>query len=104
MNERHDPNQQREVPLAGPGTEPEEKGRELAGDQAEGDQVAFRRQGEVDDLGQMTTHVDVYEGELEAGVHDDMPQEPVEETSSCSPSASCVPRKPPTPTWPPRRA
>lgn len=78
MNERDDPNQQREIPLAGPGTEPEDKGRELTGDQAEGDQVAFRRQAEVDDMGQLTD-TDIYQGELEAGVHDDLPQEPESE-------------------------
>lgn len=66
------------MPLAGPGTELEDKGRELAGEQAEGDQVAFRRQSEVDDMGQLTD-TDVYAGELEAGVHDDLPQEPESE-------------------------
>ncbi|HUG46880.1 MAG TPA: hypothetical protein VMP67_00530 [Candidatus Limnocylindria bacterium] len=69
--------EQREVPLAGPGAAPDEL-HELTGDQAPGDQVAFLRQDEVDDLGQLTD-TDVYEGELEAGVHDDLPQEPVAE-------------------------
>lgn len=49
------------MPLAGPSG-----GREL------GDQVAYRRQGEVDHLGELTG-TDIYHGELEAGVHDDLP-------------------------------
>jgi osmotically-inducible protein OsmY len=48
--------------------------RELAGEQPADDQVAYRREGEVDDLGQLTTS-DIYAGELEAGVHDDLPTE-----------------------------
>ncbi len=61
---QQDPRDRREVPLSGPGG-----GREL------GDQVAYRRQDEVDDLGELTD-TDIYHGELEAGVHDDLPQEP----------------------------
>ena len=53
----------------------EEMARELAGDQLEGDQVAYVRQSEIDDLGTMRDTA-IYEGELEAGVHDDLPTEP----------------------------
>jgi hypothetical protein len=78
VNTNHDPNQQREVPLSGPGTPPEDA-HERTGDQEAGAQVAYRRQDEVDQLGELTEHVDVYEGELEAGVHDDLPpQDPAE--------------------------
>lgn len=52
---------EREVPLTGPGDE-----------HVPGDQVAYRRQGEVDHLGELTS-TDIYHGELEAGVHDDLP-------------------------------
>lgn len=62
------------MPLAGPTAPLEERGRELSGDQGEGDQVAYMREGEVDQLGDMTD-TDIYQGELEAGVHDDLPQE-----------------------------
>lgn len=50
--------------------------RSATGDQPLGDQEAFRRQDEVDDLGELTD-TEIYEGELEAGVHDDLPTEPV---------------------------
>lgn len=39
------------------------------------DQVAYRRSDEVDRLGELTD-TDIYQGELEAGVHDDLPTEP----------------------------
>jgi hypothetical protein len=68
-----------ETPLNPPDVEVEELGRELTGDQAEGDQVAFFREDEVATLGQGLSDVEVYEGELEAGVNDDMPGEPVAE-------------------------
>ncbi|CAN5782537.1 hypothetical protein BH24CHL6_BH24CHL6_04150 [soil metagenome] len=78
VNTDNDRNQQSEVPLSGPAAAPEDA-HERTGDQAAGDQVAFRRQDEVDQLGELTEHVDVYEGELEAGVHDDLPpQDPAE--------------------------
>jgi hypothetical protein len=41
------------------------------------DQSAVARQDEIDTLGELTD-TDIYEGELEAGVHDDLPGEPVE--------------------------
>jgi hypothetical protein len=52
---------EREVPLAGRGD-----------DRAARDQVAYRRQDEVDHLGELT-QTDIYHAELEAGVHDDLP-------------------------------
>jgi len=72
------PRETRETPLNPPGVEPEELGRELAGDQPGGDQVAYRREDELDKLGELTD-TDIYEGELEAGVHDDLPTEPRED-------------------------
>jgi hypothetical protein len=41
------------------------------------DQSAVAGQDEIDTLGSLTD-TDIYEGELEAGVHDDLPGEPVE--------------------------
>jgi BON domain len=41
----------------------------------ERDQVAYRREDEIDTLGELTD-TEIYEGELEAGVHDDLPTEP----------------------------
>lgn len=63
-----------ETPLNPPDVPLEELGRELAGDQAAGDQVAYRREDEVDTLGELTD-TEIYEGELEAGVNDDLPTE-----------------------------
>ncbi|HSH22297.1 MAG TPA: BON domain-containing protein [Candidatus Caenarcaniphilales bacterium] len=54
----------------------EEKRRELTGDQPEGDQVAYMRDEEVDTLGGPLSDTEIYQGELEAGVHDDLPTEP----------------------------
>lgn len=42
---------------------------------AERDQVAYRRSDEVDRLGELTD-TEIYQGELEAGVNDDLPSEP----------------------------
>ena len=67
--------QQAETPPNPPDVSVEEMGRELSGDQLEGDQVAYVRQSEIDDLGTMRDTA-IYEGELEAGVHDDLPTEP----------------------------
>ena len=68
-----------DTPLNPPDVALEELSHELTGDQPEGDQVAYLRQAEVDTLGQGLGHVEMYEGELEAGVHDDLPGEPVAE-------------------------
>ncbi|MEJ7751372.1 MAG: BON domain-containing protein [Candidatus Limnocylindrales bacterium] len=67
--------QQAETPPNPPDVSVEEMGRELSGDQLEGHQVAYVRQSEIDDLGTMRDTA-IYEGELEAGVHDDLPTEP----------------------------
>ncbi len=69
----------REIPLNPPDAPIEEKGYELAGERVPRDQAAFVSEGEIDTLGDGLTHVDMYEGELEAGVHDDLPGEPVAE-------------------------
>lgn len=63
-----------ETPLNPPGVSVEEMDNELTGDQPEGDQVAYVRQGEIDDMGTMRDTA-IYQGELEAGVHDDLPSE-----------------------------
>jgi hypothetical protein len=78
VSRERDPNETRETPINPPDVELEDLGRELTGDQAAGDQEAYRREGEIDTLGAMTD-TEVYEGELEAGVHDDLPTEPKEE-------------------------
>lgn len=53
----------------------EDKSTQLTGSQAEGDQVFFRRSDEVDRMGELTD-TEIYQGELEAGVNDDLPTEP----------------------------
>ena len=53
----------------------DDEAREMTGDQPAGDQVAYARGDEVDRLGELTD-TDIYQGELEAGVHDDLPTEP----------------------------
>jgi hypothetical protein len=61
----------RETPLAGPDPEPQDKRRELTGDEPEGDQVAFLERDEVDDrrTDADMTPTEIYMGELEAGTH-----------------------------------
>jgi hypothetical protein len=51
---------------------------QLAGDRPRDRQTAFVDVSDVDDLGSITD-TDLYEGELEAGVHDDLPNEPDEQ-------------------------
>lgn len=68
-----------DTPLNPPDVRVEELGRELAGEQGEGDQVAYVREGEIDSLGSGLNDTELYEGELEAGVHDDLPGRPDEE-------------------------
>jgi hypothetical protein len=75
MTERH-PAGRTETPLNAPDVPVEEMGRELSGDQPAGDQEAYVRQDEIDQLGSLTD-TEIYQGELEAGVHDDLPSEPV---------------------------
>jgi hypothetical protein len=57
----------RETPLAGPGPEPEDKRRELSGDEPEGDQVAWVERDEVDQRQADLTPTELYMGELEGG-------------------------------------
>jgi hypothetical protein len=49
----------------------------IAGERPRDRQTAFVSESEVDTLGELTD-TDVYQGELEAGVHDDLPTEPDE--------------------------
>lgn len=64
------------TPLNGPDPEDEEKLRQLAGDRPADDQGTGVFSAEsVGDLGQITDS-DQYLGELEAGVHDDLPGDP----------------------------
>ncbi|HVM31178.1 MAG TPA: BON domain-containing protein [Candidatus Limnocylindrales bacterium] len=60
----------RETPLAGPDPEPEDKRRELTGDEPEGDQVAWLGRDEVDERQAELTHTELYMGELEAGTRE----------------------------------
>ena len=53
----------------------EEQLRQLAGYRSANDQGEFPAADELDDLGQITS-TDVYEGELEAGTADDLPDDP----------------------------
>jgi hypothetical protein len=72
----HTRNRRDTTPLNGPEPEDEEKLRELRGDRSADDQgsgaFAVER---VDDLGEITD-TDEYQGEIEAGVHDDLPGDP----------------------------
>jgi hypothetical protein len=72
----HTRNRRDTTPLNGPEPEDEEKLRELRGDRSPDDQgsgaFAVER---VDDLGEVTD-TDEYQGEVEAGVHDDLPGDP----------------------------
>jgi hypothetical protein len=75
MNPDESTDQPRSTPLAGPDTDPDDKRREMAGEPEAGDQVAFRRDEELDRMGELTS-TEIYQGELEAGVNDDLPSEP----------------------------
>jgi hypothetical protein len=57
----------RETPLSGPDPEPDDKRRELSGDQPDGDQVAWIERDELDEGRPVLTPTEVYMGELEAG-------------------------------------
>ncbi len=65
-----------DTPLNPPDLEGEDLGRQMTGDQAAGDQAAYFREGEIDTLGDGLTDTEAYEGELEAGVKDDLSGEP----------------------------
>jgi hypothetical protein len=58
--------------LNGPDVEPEDKLRQLMGDRAPEDQGALFDANDINDLGELTS-TGVYEGELAAGVDDDLP-------------------------------
>jgi len=61
-----------ETPLNPPDVEPEEKAAQLAGEEPRIDQDGLLDTAQVDDLGS-TGDVETYEGEIEAGVNDDLP-------------------------------
>jgi hypothetical protein len=71
VTDRNDPRDNPETPTQPPGAPLEEKGRELTGDQPEGDQVAYMRQEEVSTDEQPARHTEIYAGDLEAGVEDE---------------------------------
>jgi hypothetical protein len=56
----------REIPLNPPDVPLDELGRELTGDQPEGDQVAYLREGELDTDDEITD-TELYEGEIDSG-------------------------------------
>ncbi|NJN18648.1 MAG: hypothetical protein HC822_21530 [Oscillochloris sp.] len=63
-------------PLNGPDVPFEQKQRELEGRRSpEQRGEAFIERSDIDDLGDITAS-DIYQGELEAGVNDDLPNDP----------------------------
>jgi hypothetical protein len=60
------------------GSAPDPDIAQLAGERPRDRQTAFVTTSEVDTLGSITD-TDIYEGELDAGVHDDLPNEPPEQ-------------------------
>jgi len=64
-----------DTPLNPPSPPIEEQLRQMAGYRSADDQGEFPAAAELDDLGQITP-TDVYEGELETGTADDLPQDP----------------------------
>jgi hypothetical protein len=72
----HSRNRRDTTPLNGPEPEDAEKLRELLGDRLPDDQGSGAISADrVDDLGEITD-TDEYQGEPEAGVHDDLPGDP----------------------------
>jgi hypothetical protein len=63
-----------DAPLNGPDVPVEDKQRQLEGRKPADRQEAFIEATDTDDLGQLT-HIDMYEGQLEAGVDDDVPND-----------------------------
>jgi BON domain-containing protein len=63
------------TPLNPPDVPVEQKQRELEGDRPRDQQAAYIDQSDTDSLGEITS-TDVYEGELAAGVNDDLPNDP----------------------------
>jgi BON domain len=70
-----DPRRADTMPLNPPDVEPEDKRAQLEGTPAAMDQDAFIDTSELDGLGTIT-HVEVYEGEIEAGVNADLDTDP----------------------------
>lgn len=69
-------NRDEQIPLNGPDPEDDELLRQLAGDRSADDQGTGVFSAEnVAELGQLTDS-DQYQGEVEAGVHDDLPGDP----------------------------
>src|SRR5262245_26276473 len=64
-----------DTPLNPPDPPLEQQVRQLAGDRPPADQGTPIERADVDDLGEITPTA-VYEGELEAGVDDDLPDDP----------------------------
>ena len=62
------------LPLNGPDVEPEDKRRQLLGDREPEDQGTLPDADDIEDLGGFTSTAK-YEGELEAGVDDDLPND-----------------------------
>jgi hypothetical protein len=72
----HTRNRRDTTPLNGPEPEDAEKLHELLGDRPADDQGSgVISADQVDDLGEVTD-TDEYQGEIEAGVHDDLPGDP----------------------------
>lgn len=63
-----------DLPLNPPDVPEEEKRQQLLGERPVEDQAAYIDQNDVEDLGELTSMA-VYEGELEAGVNDDLPDD-----------------------------
>lgn len=63
------------APLNPPDVPTEEKVRQLEGERPVEDQAAYIDASDTDDLGEIS-ETDIYEGELEAGVNDDLPNDP----------------------------
>jgi|GEM_PF-4157885 len=61
--------------LNGPDVPMEEKKEELAGNASRDDKVGYIQEEDVDNLGELTP-TEIYEGEIEAGVNPDLPDDP----------------------------
>lgn len=74
-NRKQKPEERRETPLNPANVPFEEKQRQLEGRRPRDEQSAVLAQSDTDSLGEFT-RTDYYEGELEAGVGDDLPGDP----------------------------
>jgi hypothetical protein len=70
-----DPRSVDTVPLNGPDVEPEDKRAQLEGNSTRGNLEAAITEDEIDGLGSISD-TEIYEGELEAGVNDDLDTNP----------------------------